>query len=261
MARKVARPRFKYTREFINKDGKPDTYIERRGLREFKIPASKQDRSKLLPRVQEEAQLLSIAASKILKKAGEKTLSDVLEGVKQAKSKDEDAIKAAVMAWDFDIGMRYGILSPVTLAANFLSGVHSITNAFVDGLADKQADDAVPHLTRRVQQVFAFADTWHWLRMEVYGEHRLALDGARSAENLGAAAPARAEKKKERMEIVRRACAAYWAKHGRRNAAHTAERLYSEVQETLKTKGHQTYTRESFVKVAREIFCESASQS
>lgn len=72
MARKLARPRFKYTREFINKDGKPDTYIERRGLREFKTPASKQARSKLLPRVQEEAQLLSIAASKILKKAGEK---------------------------------------------------------------------------------------------------------------------------------------------------------------------------------------------
>jgi hypothetical protein len=44
---------------------------------------------------------LTIAASEILKKVGEKTLSDVLESVKQAKPKDEDtAIKSAVMAWD-----------------------------------------------------------------------------------------------------------------------------------------------------------------
>jgi hypothetical protein len=87
VARKPARPRFKHTRDFIDDDGKPDTYIERRGLREFKTPASKQARAKLLPRAQEEAVLLSRAASEILKRAGERTLRNVLESVKQAKPK------------------------------------------------------------------------------------------------------------------------------------------------------------------------------
>jgi hypothetical protein len=261
--RKPARRGFKHTREFIDDNGKPDTYIERRGLREFKTPASKQARAKLLPRAQEEAVLLSIAALEILKRAGERTLLDVLESVRQAKPEDEEtAIKAAVMAWDFDITIRYGILSPVTAAANFLAGVHSIKDAFVDRLTDKQADNALPdEITRRMQQVFAFADTWHLLHMEVYGQHRRAWGSARSAENLGAAALARAEKKKKRMEIVRRACEVYWTKHGRRNAAQTAERLYSDVRKTLETTGHQTYTRESFVVVVREIFRENGSQS
>ena len=52
--RKPARRGFKHTREFIDDNGKPDTYIERRGLREFKTPASKQARAKLLPRAQVE---------------------------------------------------------------------------------------------------------------------------------------------------------------------------------------------------------------
>jgi hypothetical protein len=261
MARKPARPRFTHDRKFIDVDGKPDTYIERRGLREFKTPVSKRARSKLLPRSQEVAQHLSIAASEILKKVGEKTLNDVLESVNQAKPKDEDtAIRAAVIAWDFDIAIRYGILSPVTLAVNFLSGMHSITYAFADRLADKQADDAALHITRRMQQVFAFADIWHLLHMEVHGEHRLALDGARSAENLEAAAPARRKKREERKEIVRRECEVYWTKNGPRNAAHTAKRLLSVVNKTLETKGHRTYTAESFEILVREISRESASQ-
>lgn len=173
----------------------------------------------------------------------------------------DTVVKTAIVTWDSDISKRYGIISPVTLAADFLGEMYLITRLFAVHAVGNQARNALPDTTCHLLQLFAFADTWHWLHMEVYGEHRLALDGARSAENLGAAAPARAEKKKERMEIVRRACAVYWAKHGRRNAAHTAERLYSEVQETLKTKGHQTYTREFFVKVVREIFYESASQS
>jgi hypothetical protein len=197
-----------------------------------------------------------------LKRAGERTLLDVLESVRHANPKDQDtAIKAAVMAWDFDIAIRYGILSPVTLAANFLAGVHSITSSYAGRLVDKQADNALPDITRRMLQVFAFADTWHWLHMEVYGEHRRAWGATRSAENLGAAAVSRAEKKKERVEIVRRVCEVYWTKHGRRNAAHTATRLYSDAQKILEAKGYQTYTRESFVKVVREIFRESASQS
>jgi hypothetical protein len=61
MARKPARPKLVHTREFIDEDGTP-AYIERRGLRELKTPLSKQARS--------------------LKKAGEKTLNEVLEGVK-----------------------------------------------------------------------------------------------------------------------------------------------------------------------------------
>jgi hypothetical protein len=165
------------------------------------------------------------------------------------------------MAWDFDIAIRYGILSPVTLAANFLAGVHSIAGSLVDRLTDKQADNALPDITRRMLQVFAFADTWHLLHMEVYGEHRRALDGARSAENLGAAAPARAEKKERRKEIVRQACEDYWTKHGSRNPAHTARRLYDAVREKLDMEKHQTYTLESFEKLVREIFRESASQS
>jgi hypothetical protein len=200
MARKVARPRFKYAREFINKDGKPDTYIERRGLQEFKTSVLIQASSKSLPRSQEVARHLAIAASEILKKVGEKTLSDVLEGVKQAKPKDEDAIKAAVMAWDFDIAMRYGIFSPVTLAANFLSGVHSITNAFVDSLTDKQADDAVPHLTRRVQQVFelpTFGIGFIWRFTESTGSRWMAHGPPQISE------PQRQREQKERKNAWR----------------------------------------------------------
>lgn len=87
MARKPARPRFTHDRKFIDVDGKPDTYVERRGLREFKTPVSKHARSKLLPRSQEAAQHLTIAASEILKKVRERTLSDVLESVKQANQR------------------------------------------------------------------------------------------------------------------------------------------------------------------------------
>jgi predicted deacylase len=149
------------------------------------------------------------------------------------------------------------MLSPVTLAVNFLSGMHSTTYAFADRLADKQADDAALQITRRMQQVFAFADIWHLLHMEFYGEHRLALDGARSAEN---PAPARRKKREGRKEIVRRECEVYWTKHGPRNASHTAKRLLSVVNKTLETQGHRTYTAESFEKLVREIFRESASQ-
>jgi hypothetical protein len=261
MAKKPPRPRFTHTREFVDEDGTP-TYIERRGLQEFKTPLPKQARSKLSPRAQKVARRLSIAASEILKRVGEKTLNEVLESVKPTTPNDEDAAtKAAVVTWGSDITKRHGIISLVTHAADFLCGLYLIPLSFAARPADKQADEALADITRHILQVYAFCDAWHWLHMEVYGEHRRALDGVQSAENLGAAAPARAEKKKERMEIVRRACAVYWTKHGRRNAAHTAERLYSEVHKTLKTKGHQTYTRESFVKVVREIFRESASQS
>jgi hypothetical protein len=261
MGRKPARPRFKYTREFINKDGKPDTYIERRGLRELKIPVSKQARGKL-PRVQEQAQLLSIVASKILKEAGERSLVEVIEGVKQRKGVDRDAaIKDAIAMWDYDIMRRYGIISPVTHAADFLGGMYLIARLFAVRSARKRAYSPLPATTRHLLQVLAFADAWHWLHMEVHDEHRLALGGAQLAKNLGAAAPARTEKKKERVEFVRQACVAYWSKHGRRNAAHTASRLYSQVNGTLKAKGHQTYTLDSFVKLVREIFGESAGKS
>ena len=98
------------------------------------------------------------------------------------------------MAWDFDITIRYGILSPVTAAANFLAGVHSIKDAFVDRLTDKQADNALPdEITRRMQQVFAFADTWHLLHMEVYGQHRRCVKAGRQSENRAAEGLAQAQ--------------------------------------------------------------------
>jgi hypothetical protein len=249
-----------HTREFIDEDGTP-AYIERRGLRELKTPLSKQARSKLLPRVQKVAQQLNIAASEILKKAGEKTLNEVVEGVKRAKPRDEDAaIKAAVVAWGSDITTRWGILSLVTLAADFLAGLYLIPLSFTSQPVDKQPDEALHDLTRRILQAY-FCDAWHWLYMEVYGEHRLALAGVQSAENLGAAAPARTEKKKERKEMVRQACEAYWKKNGRRNAAHTAVRLFPAVKKELETKGHKTYTPESFEKLVREIVRESVGRS
>jgi hypothetical protein len=196
MARKPAHPRLKHTGEFVDDDGKPN-YIERRGLREFKTPLSKQARSDLLPRVQNEAQILSLAASEILKRVGEKTLSEVLDSIGRTKPKDVDAaIKTTIVRWDFDISKRYGILSPVTLAADFLGGMYLIASLFAVRPAGKPAHSALPDMTRHLLQLFAFADTWHWLHMEVHGAHRLALDGARSAENLRAAAPARTEKRK-----------------------------------------------------------------
>jgi hypothetical protein len=196
MARKPAHPRLKHTGEFVDDDGKPN-YIERRGLREFKTPLSKQARSDLLPRVQNEAQILSLAASEILKRVGEKTLSEVLDSIGRTKPKDVDAaIKTTIVRWDFDISKRYGILSPVTLAADFLGGMYLIPSLFAVRPAGKPAHSALPDMTRHLLQLFAFADTWHWLHMEVHGAHRLALDGARSAENLRAAAPARTEKRK-----------------------------------------------------------------
>lgn len=261
MAKKLSRQRFVLTREFINKDGKLDTYIERRGIREIKRRASTLAGTKSVPRAQEVAQHLSIAALAILKKAGEKAHTDVIERVKQESTTDEgQAIKSALIAWNFDITFRYGILSPVTLAADFLGQLYLITGSFADGLLCKQADRALNDITRSMQQVFAFCDTWHWLHMEIYGEHRHALDGARSTENLRAAAPARTKRKKERVWIVRQLCEAYWAKSDRvgfRNASRTAQRLRPTVNERLKQAGHQTYTAESLEKLVREISRET----
>jgi hypothetical protein len=259
MARKPARPKLMHIWEFIDEDG-TRAYVERRGLREFRSPLSKPARSKLPPAVQKIAQRLNIAASEILKIAGEKALSEVLESVKRAKPKDEEAaIKAAVVTWGSDITRRRGILSLVTLAVDFLAGLYLIPLSFASRPADKQSDQALEDLTRHIRQVYAFCDAWHWLHMEVYGEHRLALGGAHSAENLGAAGPARTAKKKARMEIVRQACEVYWTKHRHRNAARTAEHLLPAVNKELGAKGHQIYTRDSFEKLVREISRERAS--
>jgi hypothetical protein len=105
-------------------------------------------------------------------------------------------------------------------------------------------------------QVKAIKDEWFESNFGPKGRY---LKAAWAAENFAAAVPTQAQKKEERVEIVRPACEAYWTKHGRRNSAQTALHLLSGVNKTLKQAKHPPYTIESFEKLVREIMGKATS--
>lgn len=130
-----------------------------------------------------------------LKEFGEKDFGDIaIEAEKakakvQGKKKRKEIDRHVFQRWAFEIGMRQGFLSPAAVAANFVSTadhVHRLANG----------NDEL------LRAVYQFAQAWHWMHFEGYGEHELAALGLRSAAGRTKGPEVKKERKGLRLRIV-----------------------------------------------------------
>jgi hypothetical protein len=187
-------------------------YDETRGIRNINVgldaasvraEANKDD-------VSAKAKLLLYAAGRLLQKAGEKSLNDVIQ---EAKSSTENeftpALNNALTRWIVELRIRYGLLSPVSLAASLLAHSASLSARLIDlavpkeGLEDVAADKAVEEQATLMKQIYNLADAWHWFHMEVFGEHQLAFAKMKHAAGQAKGARTTASKGAKRATIVR----------------------------------------------------------
>jgi hypothetical protein len=219
----------------------PDThwiYYESRGIRTVRLDGKPEDTPEFMRRTR----YLCTVADRLLERAGEKTPSQLLREASQDSA-------VVLVAWTAMIGARYGVLSPVYLAAQYLGILQVTTETIVN-----DTNTTLEKLT----QVAALCEAWHWFHMEVYGEHKDAFQGKRTQENLAASSRARSDKKEKRKEIIAFWCDEHWRRKPRhsRNATQTALALLNDINAALRRDGHRTYKAESLEIVIREIIQE-----
>jgi hypothetical protein len=178
--RKSRRSRLPHQRVLLPDNDPSLIYYESRGLREFSIPAGAAGKPHE-PHLTK-ARELNQFAHRILQRSGERSLKDALAALDNKKKNDAESeskmISRSLLKWYSEIAARHGSLSPVAIAAAFL-GVQHVT---IDLLIDN-ADATTPEeVARKVKQVYALCDAWHWFHLEVSQEHRRAFSGAKSIE-------------------------------------------------------------------------------
>jgi hypothetical protein len=184
------------------------------------------------------------AAHEVLQRGKEKNLIGVLHSADRstlpAELTPDEQDHMLGSAWVSSIHRRKGSLSPEAIAADFLFRSHRLAQALKDD-----------------QDMFTwalvFADAWHWLHLEVLGEHRAAYDGVKARQGREMSAPARSKKKADREHIVREV---YRERRlGTRNpkvfknASSAAATILDEVNARLKERGSQTYTEKTLQKI------------
>jgi hypothetical protein len=153
---------------------------ETRGIREFALEIFADDQltiaaANLKVAPGETYEMFLRAANFWLKEVGENDYFEIIDVAEQSKRGiDSDIEKAKVdfftfWLWSSKVADRHGMLSPAAIASRFISAsdhVHRLAN----------------NNQELVDAIHAFADAWHWLHFEGFGEHELAPIGLKSAQ-------------------------------------------------------------------------------
>jgi hypothetical protein len=157
------------------------TYTEQYGLRTLSLDLSASGMAKAAaepPEALRTAKRLTGVAAALLREAGEKT---ALEIIQQTKPKPEKRgeIGAALFRWTHKIELKYGSLSPISVAAQFLGSMFYVTTLLgpKEGARESDLDHVTRSMSRDFISVICLCEAWHWLHMDVFGGHRLAMTG------------------------------------------------------------------------------------
>jgi hypothetical protein len=191
------------TRKIYPKEKPGTLYYERRGIREISIPTSDARAAGQFQKEDPEsiAKLLNNCAHRLLERAGERKIKDVLGDAVASGANDLEANRSALLGWYANVAARRGLLSPIAMAAKFLSVQYITMHIVADGV-DVERPDAAEEMDRRVKQILGFADAWHAWRLEAFGEHVQAFAGKTNKANLAKGKPAIHEKKRNRDDVI-----------------------------------------------------------
>jgi hypothetical protein len=185
-----------YSRHVLPKDDPEVILRERRGIRDFTLRFGQESQQ-----ASDTARKLSAVAHALLRKAGERSIDEVIDNATKAQDPDE-AIRTSLLSWYGDVAARRGVLSPITLAVNFLSLQYLAVKQIASGI-DESSSDAEAEMERRINQIMGLCDAWHWFHMEAFGEHDRAFVGLTSRESLAKGPASRRAKAGPRSEVVR----------------------------------------------------------
>lgn len=248
-------------------DGKLESYVEKRGLRELRYGLGDGSKEKGSFTDSEDpsskARFLNAAANALLSKVGEQTLENVIDETKSAKPNDEQhAISAALINWISGLIKRYGVFSPVTVAAQFLNHQHTILSNLVnhvegasgDQISDADAEKFSKEMLRLLPIIYALCDSWHWWRMELYGDHAKLIDAQDVAASRQKGSASNKNKKEKRQEIIASAFDDYRASGG---GVDDASAVAESIKQIAKTKcaaeGLAFISNDQLIRVIRRL--------
>jgi len=162
----------------------------------------------------------------------------------EARKNAQSAIKTSLQNF---IETR-GSVSPVSEAAKFVCSNMS----FIYGMIPAGGE---------LNEIYELCQAWHWLHMEMSGEHSKALHGVKQTANLASASSVRTKKKEERLAIVNETCQELWKRRPELRAASTAHLILEKVNKALTEKKHSKYTEETLEKVIRKIWQGAAKRN
>jgi hypothetical protein len=189
------RKRLKTVRHLDRQTGQ---YSETRGLRSAAFNVKKG----LPPNSDETAEKLYRMAETFLVTIGETTPLLIVEAC-NTRGADRAEMVAEMANLVTRLNSKYGILSPEACAGKFLVMQHAVEMAVLDLLFRLGAtpDQAVPIL----EQVDAYADTWHWWHAELMSEHVNAAAKVEETDRLRKQGRATGDKAELRAKIIRTA--------------------------------------------------------
>jgi hypothetical protein len=163
------------------------TIVEKRGIRSSTRPifANQSDsHERMLSTADDTQELLFMAANRHLRAKGEMdffAVASFAEQVADAEAKDlTETTSLHFRLWLETVVTKYGYLSIETACARFIEAQDHLYTLY-NQTAEMQA------------AVFDYADAWHWLHMELFGEHELAANAEvaeKAADAAGKAADA-----------------------------------------------------------------------
>lgn len=173
--------------------------------------------------------LLYMAANRHLRAKNKMDFFAVVESAdKMAEAEGNDpteTISRHLRLWIEKMQSETGLLSVETAAARFL-----------------QASDQLLMLLNENEQVqeaaFAYADAWHWLHLELYGEHELAAKGADAERALKAGPAAKRHKGAIRSTVIAMIYEDFAQREpkeaNRKSAKYVAPQIVKAVNQSLK---------------------------
>lgn len=232
-------------------------YTEKRGLLSASIGGDG-DGLKLGGRsANETATALHRFAGVLLSRLGEPGIEPTLEAVRVEGSNNpiEQENKALLERYA-RVAVKHGAVSVPAIAARFQGLAASLMCSTIDmlratspGLSDSEIEaKAVAHL----QQVQAFAQSWHYLHMDVFKEHELAFAKVQHKAGTAKGGQAVRDKKAHRDAIVREQAGQLPAADKPRNPSDIARRIRPQTLAAFKLAGlDHDYNDATFDKIVR----------
>jgi hypothetical protein len=196
------------------------TVRETRGLRTVTVPISR------VPLITDlAAQFTNETPESVYDKLRQAAKEILKENSLLESYPDADWSVDLALDWLASVRRRHGYTSPQTIAAEFWVN------------SDKLGEHGGIKITSRsVAAIFELCEAWHWLHMEVYGEHRKALD-AQTAEDSRAKGPAaKHEHSLQRNEIISEVYRQHRLSEKRRSRIKTASTVAGDILPTVNTE-------------------------
>jgi hypothetical protein len=195
-------------------------------------------------------------ANRFLSERGEADYFGALEVLGSDEEAQADDIidhgELALVEWSSEIAERKGALSVEAAAARFL--------LWADQVCKIAGGDE-----KKLQAVFALCEAWHWLHMEVTGEHALAVEAIKNRKGLNAGPAAKARRDFDRRKIVEGEYQKFLNREMResyrRNVTQVSGAILEEVNRKLKDRDFKPMTEGSLRKVLGKIVKSSPGRN